>query len=377
MAADAITPSSINFMATHGRGLVCASLSAQRLRELRIPPMVSDNEDPHGTAFHLSVDHRTLNTTGISAADRAATIRALVDPKADGDDFTRPGHVFPLAARDGGVLTRPGHTEAAVDLAVLAGRAPGGVICEIANPDGEMARLPALLDFAARHRLPIVAISDLIAYRRRHERLVTKLGDARMPLEQGDFVAHAYRDDLTGLEHIALTMGDVEGGEPPLVRVHSECLTGDLFGSRRCDCGPQLEKALEEVAEAGRGAVVYLRGHEGRGIGLGEKLRAYRLQEQGLDTVEANEQLGHPIDARDYGVGAQILRDLGIEAVRLLTNSPGKQVGLESHGVQVAERVPLETLPTPENVRYLRTKRAKLGHRLGTSAALVAVPGAR
>jgi 3,4-dihydroxy 2-butanone 4-phosphate synthase / GTP cyclohydrolase II len=364
MAAELVTPEAINFMATHGRGLVCAALPEERLAELQIERMVAEGTDPLGTAFHVSVDHRFEATTGISARDRAATIRALVSPASMAGDFTRPGHVFPLASQPGGVLARLGHTEASVDLAVLAGLAPGGVICEIARPDGEMARLPELLDFAARHGMPIISIADLVAYRRRHERDVVRVGQAQLPLAMGTFTAIGYRDEIDGLEHLVLTQGNLRGPEPPLVRVHSECLTGDIFGSRRCDCGRQLELALEQIAAIGRGAVIYLRGHEGRGIGLGDKLRAYHLQEEGLDTVEANHALGHATDLRDYRVAAQALAELGLSRVRLLTNSPAKQLGLEAYGVTVVDRIGLETEPTPENVRYLQTKRAKLGHML-------------
>jgi 3,4-dihydroxy 2-butanone 4-phosphate synthase/GTP cyclohydrolase II len=362
MAAGHVTPDAINFMATHGRGLVCVALPEDRLAELQIDRMVAQGSDPLGTAFHVSVDHRFACSTGISASDRAATIRALIDPGSMSGDFTRPGHVFPLASRPGGVLARPGHTEASVDLAVLAGLEPGGVICEIARPDGEMARLPELLEFAARHGIPLISIADLVAYRRRHQQAVVRCGEARLPLPQGTFTAIAYRDEFDGLEHLALTMGTLEGDEPPLVRVHSECMTGDILGSRRCDCGRQLELSLEEIAAVGRGAVVYLRGHEGRGIGLGDKLRAYQLQEEGLDTVEANHALGHPSDLRDYRVAAQVLDELGVTRVRLLTNSPAKQLGLEAYGVTVVDRIGLETVPTAENVRYLETKRDRLGH---------------
>jgi 3,4-dihydroxy 2-butanone 4-phosphate synthase/GTP cyclohydrolase II len=369
MAADCVTPEAVNFMATHGRGLICVPMLPERLSELAVPPMVARSTDPKGTAFHVSVDHRDRTTTGISAGDRANTIRALADPSASAAEFTQPGHVFPLAARAGGVLKRAGHTEAALDLAVMAGRGPAAVICEIAGDDGEMARLPALLEFARRHGLLVVAISDLIAYRRQREKLVTRVSEARMPLDEGEFTIVGYRDHVDDLEHLAIVLGDVRDRPGTLVRVHSECLTGDVFGSRRCDCGHQLRMALRLIAAEGAGAVVYLRGHEGRGIGLLEKLHAYRLQDGGLDTVEANLRLGHPSDRRDYGIGMQILVDLGISEMRLLTNNPAKRAGLEGYGLAVVERVPLIAEPTSENLRYLDTKRAKLGHLLDGRAA--------
>jgi 3,4-dihydroxy 2-butanone 4-phosphate synthase/GTP cyclohydrolase II len=330
--------------------------------------MVARSTDPKGTAFHVSVDHRTRATTGISASDRANTIAALVDPTTRPNDFTRPGHVFPLAYREGGVLKRAGHTEASVDLARLAGLRPAGVLCEIAGDDGEMARLPALLEFAAEHGLLVVAISDLIAFRRQREQLVVRVSEARLPLEGAEFTAVAYNELVDGHEHLALVLGDVSGREGVLVRVHSECLTGDVFGSRRCDCGPQLRLALQRIVQDGCGAVVYLRGQEGRGIGLSAKIHAYRLQDGGLDTIDANVALGYPSDRRDYGTGMQILRDLGITSMRLLTNNPAKRAGLEGYGLSVVERVPLVTEPTPENIRYLSTKQARLGHLLEVSA---------
>jgi 3,4-dihydroxy 2-butanone 4-phosphate synthase/GTP cyclohydrolase II len=363
MAADKVTPEAVNFMASFGRGLICVPMARERLAELAIAPMVAEGTDPHGTAFHVGVDHRELATTGISAADRAATIAALAAPGSTAQHFTRPGHVFPLAARPGGVLQRPGHTEAAVDLATLAGLRPAGVICEIIADNGEMARLPELLDFAGEHGLVVVTIRDLIAYRRRHERCIERTAQARMPLREGEFTAIGYRDLHDGREHVALVLGDVSA-PGVLVRVHSECLTGDVFGSRRCDCGAQLDRALEIIAAAGRGAVVYLRGHEGRGIGLHNKLHAYRLQDRGLDTVEANIELGLPSDGRDYGVGMQILADLGVGPLRLLTNNPAKREGLEAYGLTMLERVPLHTEPTPENVRYLAAKQRRMGHLL-------------
>jgi 3,4-dihydroxy 2-butanone 4-phosphate synthase/GTP cyclohydrolase II len=364
MAADCVTPEAVNFMAVHGRGLICVSLTQERLCELRIPAMVQDVSDPLRTAFHVSVDHRTRTSTGISARDRAATIMALVDPCARPDDFTRPGHMFPLGSQPGGVLTRAGHTEASVDLATLAGRTPAGVICEIATPDGEMARLPFLMRFAAEHGLPIVSIGDLIAYRKKQLQLLTRTGEAVLPLEAGTFRALAYRNELKGVEHLALLYGDLSRRTAPLVRVHSECMTGDLFGSRRCDCGPQLDLALRRIVNEGAGALIYLRGHEGRGIGLGQKLRAYALQDRGLDTVEANRALGLPVDARDYADAAQILDDIGVTRLRLLTNNPGKRLGLAELGVAVTERVPIQVPANRDNLRYLKTKRARLGHLL-------------
>jgi 3,4-dihydroxy 2-butanone 4-phosphate synthase/GTP cyclohydrolase II len=324
---------------------------------------VAENTDPHGTAFHVGVDAAT-GSTGISAADRAATLASLADPDSASADFIRPGHVFPLAYTEGGVLRRAGHTEASIDLLELAGLRPAAVICEIAASDGSMARLPDLLAFAQEHELLVFAISDLIAHRRRQEKLVIRVSRARLPLSQGEFVGVGYRDLLDGREHIGLIHGEVRTGGPVLVRVHSECLTGDVFASQRCDCGEQLDLALSMIVEEGRGVVVYLRGHEGRGIGLLQKLHAYQLQDAGLDTVEANLQLGQPVDRRDYGVGMQILADLGVQEMRLLTNNPAKRAGLEGYGLSVVERVPLETTPCPENVAYLATKRDKLGHML-------------
>jgi 3,4-dihydroxy 2-butanone 4-phosphate synthase/GTP cyclohydrolase II len=362
MAADCATPEAVNFMATHGRGLICVPMLEERLHELGIPQMVARGNDPRNTAFHVSVDHGAETTTGISAADRAATIRALAAPESSASDFVQPGHVFPLCYRDGGVLRRAGHTEAAIDLCSLAERAPAGVICEIAQPDGEMARLPYLLEFGERHGIPVVSIADLIAYRRQRELFVVRVSEARLPLDQGDFRVIGYRDTVDGLDHVALVLGDVEAADDVLVRMHSECLTGDVFGSRRCDCGRQLQLAMDMIAAEGRGVVVYLRGHEGRGIGILDKIHAYRLQDAGLDTVEANLELGLPVDRRDYGVGMHVLRDLGVNRLRLLTNNPAKRAGLEGHGLTVVERVPLPPMPTGENLRYLETKRDKMGH---------------
>ncbi len=372
MAAEKVTSQAINFMATHGRGLICVALTAERLDQLAIGPMVLENTDPKGTAFRVSVDHRTRATTGISASDRASTIAALADPRSRPDDFTRPGHVFPLAYREGGVLRRAGHTEASVDLARIAGFQPAVVLCEIAGEDGEMARLPSLQRFARLHGLPVIAISDVIAYRRRHERLVVRVSEAKLPLDGAQFTAIAYNEVLEHREHIALVLGDVRGVDGVLVRVHSECLTGDVFGSRRCDCGVQLKLAIDKIVADGRGVIVYRRGHEGRGIGLSAKIHAYRLQDAGLDTVEANLALGYPSDRRDYGIGMQILRDLDVGSMRLMTNNPAKRAGLEGYGLSVLERVPLLTPPTPENARYLSTKQARMGHVLELSEARAA-----
>ena len=370
MAAERVTPEAVNFMATHGRGLICVPMRVERLEALGIPPMARRNEDAHGTAFHVSVDHRSV-LTGISAADRALTIRALADDSADPRSLVQPGHVFPLAYRRGGVLKRAGHTEASVDLALMAGRSPAAVICEIASDDGTMARFSELMEFGAHHRLPVLAITDLIAYRRRSERLVERVSSARLPLDAGDFRAIGFRDLVDGREHVALVRGDLRSVDTPLVRMHSECLTGDVFGSRRCDCGRQLQLAVERIADEGVGALVYLTGQEGRGIGLLEKLRAYELQDRGLDTVEANVHLGHPADRRDYGIGMQILADLGISRLRLLTNNPAKRAGLEGYGLTVAGCVPLVPDPTPESVSYLHTKITKMGHLVAVDQQLV------
>jgi 3,4-dihydroxy 2-butanone 4-phosphate synthase/GTP cyclohydrolase II len=363
IAAEKVTPEIVNFMATYGRGLICVPMLSERLDALGIPPMVARNRDPHGTAFHVGVDHASC-ATGISARDRAQTILALARAESVAGDFSQPGHVFPLAYREGGVLKRAGHTEASIDLVRLAGLAPAAVICEIAQADGEMARLSSLIAFARKHGLALITIGDLIAYRRRSEKLVDRVCEARIPLEQGEFTAIGYRDTIDGREHVALVLGDVRERPGVLVRMHSECLTGDVFGSKRCDCGAQLELALDLIAREGCGVVVYLRGHEGRGIGLLEKLHAYRLQDAGADTVEANLKLGHPADRRDYGTGMQILTDLGIREMRLLTNNPAKRAGLEGFGLSVIDRVPLITDPTAENLRYLNAKQQKLGHLL-------------
>jgi 3,4-dihydroxy 2-butanone 4-phosphate synthase/GTP cyclohydrolase II len=351
-------------MVRHTSGLVCVGMTGERLDELDIPLMVQRGTEAQGTAFTVSVDLRAGTTTGISAADRAATIRALVDPTSAPGDFARPGHVFPLRARPGGVLRRPGHTEAAVDLATLAGLSPVGVLCELVRPDGEMARGSDLARFAADHGLAMITVDELIAYRRRREQLVLRRSSATLPTPYGPFTVHAYESMIDGVEHLALVRGDVSGADPVLVRVHSECLTGDVFGSCRCDCGPQLQLALANIAEAGCGVVVYLMGHEGRGIGLAAKVEAYRLQDGGLDTVEANLALGLPVDDRDYGIGAQILDDLGVQAVRLMTNNPAKTEGLAGYRFEITERVPLIVEPTIDNGAYLSAKRRKLGHML-------------
>lgn len=365
MAAEKATPEAINFMVTHGRGIVCMPLTQQRLDELRIPLMVSKNNESHGTAFAVSIDVRGRTTTGTSAFDRAATVLAVTDPGLDPEDVRMPGHVFPLMAQEGGVLRRAGHTEATVDLARLAGLSPAGVLCEVLHPDGSMARLPELVRVAREHGLRLISIADLIEYRRRREHLVRRTAEARIPTEHGEFSALTYESVVDGHVHVALVLGEVGDGEEILVRVHSECLTGDVFGSLRCDCGEQLRAAMDRIGEEGRGVVLYVRGHEGRSIGLTHKLRAYRLQEQGRDTVEANVELGFAADPRDYGIGAQILVDLGVRTMRLLTNNPSKRAGLEGYGLSILERVPLETDPNERNIEYLRTKRNKLGHLLG------------
>ncbi len=368
-AAERVTPEIINFMATHGRGLVCLTLDPEIADRLDLP-LMSDgrSRDPNGTAFTVSIDATTEQgvSTGISAADRARTIQVAVDPRSRPSDLMRPGHIFPLRAKPGGVLQRVGQTEASVDVARLAGLAPAGVICEILNEDGTMARRPELEVFSARHDIPFVTVADLIAYRLRNERLVHRVAEARMPTAWGDFRVIGYRNDVDDREHIALVMGDVEGAEDVLVRVHSKCLTGDVFGSQRCDCRAQLQGAMKLIGEEGRGVIVYL-DQEGRGIGLLNKLRAYELQDRGLDTVEANERLGFPADLRNYGIGAQILVDLGLKTIRILTNNPKKLTGLEGFGLEVTGREPLEADFTELNEGYLRAKRDKLGHLLGST----------
>ncbi|HWM13781.1 MAG TPA: bifunctional 3,4-dihydroxy-2-butanone-4-phosphate synthase/GTP cyclohydrolase II [Gaiellaceae bacterium] len=363
IAAQFATPEAINFMATHGRGLVCLCLTEERCDELGLRPMTDNNETPYETAFTIAIEAREGVTTGISAADRAHTIQVAIDPTKGPGDLVQPGHVFPLRARPGGVLQRSGQTEAAVDLARLAGLNPAGVVCEIMNEDGTMARVPDLVPYCERHGLKLVTVEDLIEYRRRHEKLVERMTTVRLPTAYGEFTAVAFREVLTGKNHVALVKGEVEGRENVLVRVHSECLTGDVFHSLRCDCGEQLELALRRIAAEERGVLLYM-SQEGRGIGLLAKLRAYELQENGLDTVEANIQLGFPPDAREYGIGSQILADLGLTTIRILTNNPRKITGIEGFGLKVAEQVPIEVPPNLENRLYLEAKRDKLGHRL-------------
>jgi 3,4-dihydroxy 2-butanone 4-phosphate synthase/GTP cyclohydrolase II len=363
MAAQFVTPAAVNFMAKHGRGLICVPTTSERLQQLGIERMVRQNRDTFRTDFQVTVDAAHGISTGISAGDRAEAIRIMADPTAVPDDLVQPGHVFPLRARPGGVLQRAGHTEATVDLVQLAGCRPFGVICEIMSDDGSMARLPELVKFARKHRLKICAIADLIQYRRAREKLVERVEVVKLPTDYGDFDLYLYHSKLDGQHHLALVCGEVAGKRKVLVRVHSECLTGDVFGSRRCDCGPQLHQAMRQVAKAGRGVVVYMR-QEGRGIGLAPKIKAYKLQEQGYDTVEANQKLGFDMDLREYGLGAQILADLGLKTIRLLTNNPRKIVGLEGYGLEIVEQMPIKVKPNPHNARYLKTKRDKLGHLL-------------
>ena len=365
IAAERVTPEAINFMARYGRGLICMPMTGERLDELQIPMMVPENTSRFETAFAVSIEASEVTSTGISAADRAATVLAAIDPATQPADLARPGHMFPLRARPGGVLVRAGQTEAAVDLARLAGLYPAGVICEIMNDDGTMARVGQLSRFAKRHRLPLITIADLIKYRMRNDRLVKRVAAANLPTDHGPFRAHAYSSEIDGRTHIALVRGDVDDGRDILVRVHSRCLTGEVFHSTRCDCGRQLDAAMQQIAAEGRGVLLYLN-QEGRGIGLGNKIRAYELQDEGLDTVEANERLGFKPDQRDYGIGAQILGDLGVHTMRLLTNNPRKFVGLEGYGLSVSETIPLE-VKTPAFARdYLKTKKEKLGHKLSS-----------
>jgi 3,4-dihydroxy 2-butanone 4-phosphate synthase/GTP cyclohydrolase II len=364
VAAQLVSPDQIMFMSRYAGGLICAPIVSSRLDELQIEPMVTHNTSRYGTAFSVSIEAKDLVTTGISAYDRAATIRHLLNPEARPEDFAKPGHTFPLRAAEGGVLKRAGQTEAAVDLAALAGLYPAGVICEIMNEDGTMARMPDLEQFSARHGVKIIAIKDLIAYRRRNEKLVSRRVVTRVPIDGRDWMVHAYEDLLTQDVHLALVLGEIHPNEPILLRAHSCCLTGDVFGSQRCDCGPQLDAAMEMIAQEGRGVVLYIGNHEGRGIGLINKLRAYNLQDQGLDTVEANEALDQPADSRDYGTGSQILYDLGVRRMRVLTNNPRKLIGIEGYGLEVVEQVPIRVKATRHNARYLKTKREKLGHLL-------------
>jgi 3,4-dihydroxy 2-butanone 4-phosphate synthase/GTP cyclohydrolase II len=364
MAAERVTPEAIAFIVRHSSGVICMPVIGQRLDELEIPLMVAANTDSRRTAFTVSVDARAGVSTGISAADRARTIQAIIHPATEPADLSRPGHIFPLRYREGGVLKRAGHTEAAVDLARLAGLYPAGVLCETVNEDGTMARLPDLAIFARTHGLKLISIADLIEYRRQHEILVTKVAEANIPTPYGEFRSIAYESVVDGRTHVTLVAGDIGEGADVLTRVHSECLTGDVFRSLRCDCGQQLDRAMELIGREGRGVILYIRGHEGRAIGITHKLRAYELQDRGRDTVEANIELGFPADQRDYGIGAQILYDLGVRSMRLLTNNPEKRAGLEGHGLTIKERLPLQTEPTPQNVGYLRAKREKLGHLL-------------
>src|SRR5213592_4063226 len=361
MAAETVTPEAINFMAKYGRGLICLALTEERCRDLDLPLMVENNTSNYGTAFTVSIEARGRVTTGISAHDRAETVRVAIDPKTRPADLLRPGHVFPLRAKKGGVLKRAGQTEASVDLALIAGMTPAAVICEIMNEDGTMARLPDLREFAVRHGLRIISVADIIKYRMQHERHVHCLASPRMPTEYGEFRVYAYQSDITGEEHVALVMGEINEEDEVLVRVHSSCLTGDVFHSNRCDCGDQLERAFELVAKEGKGVVLYLL-QEGRGIGLINKLKAYELQDEGHDTIEANEKLGFAADIRDYGTGSQILRDLGVRKIRLMTNNPAKYVAIEGFGLQIVERVPLEIAPSKDTQKYLEAKKKKLGH---------------
>lgn len=360
-SAELCSEQNINFMATQGRGLICVSLTEDRARLLDLPLMVSDNTALHGTNFTVSIDYVHGTASGISVSDRTATVLAMASDDARPEDFARPGHIFPLIAVNGGVLRRAGHTEAVVDLMTLAGLKPVGVLCEILKDDGSMARVPDLLEMSKHHELRMISVQDLIAYRRMKERLVRFVAEAKLPSQFGDFVIKIFENTVDGKEHVAVVKGDISTPDPVLVRVHSECLTGDIFGSHRCDCGPQLHAALEQIDREGRGVVLYMR-QEGRGIGLANKIKAYALQEQGLDTVEANVHLGFPPDPRDYGIGAQILTELGVKKMRLMTNNPKKRVGLQSHGLEVTELVPLEVPPTVDNIGYLETKRDKMGH---------------
>jgi 3,4-dihydroxy 2-butanone 4-phosphate synthase / GTP cyclohydrolase II len=363
MAASKVTPAAVNFMAKHGRGLICSPITEDRAQKLGLQRMVAHNRELFKTDFTVSVDATSGISTGISAKDRSMTIRVLAQAGSQPVDLVQPGHVFPLQSKPGGVLQRAGHTEAAVDLAGLAGLDPSGVICEILKEDGSMARLPDLVKFKRKHGLKLCSIQDLIAHRRKSEKLIVREESILMPTDYGDFDLHLYRSLVDGMHHIALVMGNISAGKPTLVRVHSECLTGDVFGSRRCDCGSQLHQAMKRIQEVGAGVLVYMR-QEGRGIGLGPKIHAYKLQEQGLDTVEANEKLGFPMDLREYGLGAQILADLGVHRIRLLTNNPRKVVGLEGYDIEIVEQLPIRSSTNPHNEKYLATKKKKMGHKL-------------
>ncbi len=377
VAAEMMTPEKMAFMIRYTSGVICLPMEGSRLDELNIPLMVEkdENTEVQRTAFTVSIDYRHNTTTGISAADRCATVLGMLDPNARSGDFAKPGHIFPLRYREGGVLRRAGHTEAGVDLPRLAGMYPAGVLAEVVNDDGTMARLPELEEFAEVHGLVLISIADLVRYRRRREKLIRRVSEARIPTAFADFTAHVFESIVDDTEHVAFVMGDVEGKDNVLVRVHSECLTGDVFGSLRCDCGPQLQLSMERVAAEGEGVVVYLRGHEGRGIGLGHKLRAYALQEQGRDTVEANVDLGLPVDSREYGIGAQILVDLGVTTMRLMTNNMDKYGGLQGYGLEITERVALLPQVNSENIAYLRTKQEKMGHILDIHGSGDAAPG--
>ena len=367
IAAECVTAENMAFMVKYTSGVVCCPITNERADALHLPLMVANNTEAMGTAFTVSVDVAEGTSTGISASDRSLTCKALADDHVGASGFARPGHIFPLRARAGGVLKRAGHTEAAVDLATMAGLYPAGVISEIVSEDGTMARLPELLEFAQLHDIPIISIADMIRYRNRHERLVDRFATARIPTQYGEFEAHIYRNALDEVEHVALVTSDFAPTDGPLVRVHSECLTGDVLGSIRCDCGSQLDLAMRLIAQNGNGAIIYLRGHEGRGIGLGHKMRAYALQDEGLDTVDANVALGFPPDSREYGIGAQIIADLGIQQMRLLTNNPAKYGGLEGYNLKIIERVPLIGKENPENIRYLQTKEERMGHLMDAS----------
>ena len=367
IAAELVTAEDMAFMVKYTSGVVCCAITNERADALHLPLMVANNTEAMGTAFTISVDVAEGTSTGISASDRSLTCKALANGHVAASGFARPGHVFPLRARAGGVLKRAGHTEAAVDLATMAGLAPAGVLCEIVSDDGTMARLPELIEFAKTHGIPDISIADMIRYRNRHERLLERFSSARIPTIYGQFSAHIYRSSLDDVEHLAFIFGEVNENKIPLVRVHSECLTGDVLGSLRCDCGSQLDLAMKLVAENGSGAIIYLRGHEGRGIGLGHKMRAYALQDEGMDTVDANVALGFAPDSREYGIGAQIIADLGIQKMRILTNNPAKYGGLQGYNLEIVERVPLISDSNPENVRYLQTKEVRMGHRMDKS----------